>query len=257
MGGSQGDLFINVVTKNFSGDIDIFAAEGLLPLTKIVIFADGNLDETGRLIYLRKEERLILRIQGRTPDDDPATFRIKFGGSFIALEPNKESEVPTVARASGENESGVRVNSVGTIVEVIPKPTPVRKPVETAVKASPEPTPKETKTLEPPKVVVSENIPKPVPKATPADRSTPTLETVFGNRKKPKKPARPSTAPAKGKSKAKAEAKKPAPKPATPPPAEEKPDPLASIRLIVLLKNGDMIERPMSEVQSSASIKES
>jgi hypothetical protein len=33
------------------------------------------------------------------------------------------------------------------------------------------------------------------------------------------------------------------------PPAEKKPDPLASIRLVVLLKNGETIEKPMSEVQ--------
>src|SRR5438552_821087 len=40
--GRQGDIFINVVTKNLSGDIDIFTAEGLRPLTKMVIYADDQ-----------------------------------------------------------------------------------------------------------------------------------------------------------------------------------------------------------------------
>ena len=74
--GSQGDIFINVVTKNFNGDIDVFTADNLRPLTKIVVYADTADNETGRVIYLRQPEKLILRVEGRTPDDNPATFRI-------------------------------------------------------------------------------------------------------------------------------------------------------------------------------------
>src|SRR5437870_11422890 len=37
--GDQGDIFVSVVTKNFSGDIDIFLVDGLRPLTKMVIYA--------------------------------------------------------------------------------------------------------------------------------------------------------------------------------------------------------------------------
>ena len=83
--GGQGDIFINVVAKNFSGDIDIFTADTLNPLTKMVFQPDGGLSETGRLVYLRKAARLILRVEGRSPNDDPASFRIKFAGSFVAL----------------------------------------------------------------------------------------------------------------------------------------------------------------------------
>ena len=32
--GSQGDVFVNLVTKNFAGDIDVFLQNGLRPLTK-------------------------------------------------------------------------------------------------------------------------------------------------------------------------------------------------------------------------------
>ncbi len=90
--GSQGDVFVNVFTKNFNGDFDIFIADGLRPISKIITLSGFSEYETGRVIYLRKQERLLLRVQGRTPDDEPATFQIKFAGSFVAL---NEADVPT------------------------------------------------------------------------------------------------------------------------------------------------------------------
>ncbi len=122
--GEQGDLFINVVARNFTGDIDVFTQNGLRPLSKIVVYADFGESETGRVIYLRKPEKMILRVQGRTPGDDPATFRIKFAGSFLASTQSEPGAEPTLPTVTARNESGVRVNSVGTIVEIIPKATP-------------------------------------------------------------------------------------------------------------------------------------
>src|SRR5215203_1352557 len=54
--GEQGDLFINVQSRNFTGDIDVFVTAGLRPLTKMVMYADQPESETGRVIYLRKPE---------------------------------------------------------------------------------------------------------------------------------------------------------------------------------------------------------
>ncbi len=133
--GNQGDVFINIVTKNLDGDIDIFMIDGLRPLTKIRVFSDSSDNETGRIVYLRKFERILLRIQGRSPNDDPATFLIKFAGSFQPLQNiagNQETNLPEI---NTENQSGVRVNSVGTIIERVPKPIPespkiVENPVE-------------------------------------------------------------------------------------------------------------------------------
>ena len=248
--GGQGDIFINVVTKNFAGDIDVFAADALRPLTKMVIYPDAEVSETGRLIYLRKGERLVLRVEGRSPNDDPAEFRIKFGGSFIAITGQKPDEAPTVARSASANEPGVKVNSVGTIVAIIPKPqpSPVVEPVE-AKEPIAEPITAAEKT-------------DPVAKAEPvedrlvADRPavekkgrtkrvvvTSDIPTVFG--KKPAKTtskAPPKTArPPRGRKAVEAEK-------AAQPPAEPIPDPLASIRLVVELKDGSSIERPMNEV---------
>ncbi len=130
--GTQGDVFINVVTSNLNGDIDIFTADNLKPLTKVTIYSDVSQNETGRVIYLRKPEKLILRIEGRTPNDDPATFRIKFAGSFAPSKITAENEVPDLPEVKAENQGDIKVNSVGTIIAVEPKPTPT--PKETTAK---------------------------------------------------------------------------------------------------------------------------
>ncbi|MDQ3799613.1 MAG: hypothetical protein M3384_09195, partial [Acidobacteriota bacterium] len=114
--GTQGDVFINVTATNLNGDIDVFTAGSLRPLTKISLYAGDSTTETGRVIYLRKPERLILRIEGRTPNDNPATFRVKFAGSFVPLEATAETEAPKLPEIKPNENSNVRVNSVGTII---------------------------------------------------------------------------------------------------------------------------------------------
>ncbi len=115
--GNRGDIFINVKTHNFSGDIDIYEAETLKPRTKMVIYADEDEYETGRIVYQRKPSRLILRIQGKAYLDMPAKFLIKFAGSFGAIDSALAENIeapPTVTETEIE---GVKVNSVGTIIE--------------------------------------------------------------------------------------------------------------------------------------------
>lgn len=264
--GTQGDIFVNIVTKNFNGDIDIFAVEGLRSLTKIVIYADSSSNETGRLIYLRKPEKLLLRVEGRSPNDDPATFRIKFGGSFVAAAGGPETEAPEMPEIKSGNESDLIVNSVGTIIGVKPKPTPA--PKETVVaKVEPPPVKKDEETekaVDEPevkpeevekkpekiRVLVSENIPP----------ATPKKEIKKPVRKPPVKPAPKKTDETVAKEDTAKDAEaKPADKPVTaartpkkpkvvtpkPPPA---PDPLENVRLVILFKDGKKIERPMSEV---------
>lgn len=276
--GGQGDVFINIVTRNFTGDIDVFAAEALRPLTKMVIYADAGVNETGRLIYLRKAERLILRVEGRSPNDDPATFRIKFAGSFIALATQKPQYAPAIKGSEVNAESGIRVNSVGTIVEVIPKPQPPvkEKPIaKEAVavtdgnKKKSEPAVKKTSTSESklPKKPVKESVSRSKvaekkSNSTNSPAITPPAKTPGEVAKKDSAPvsksvkrtdaSEPNTVfkrPTKSKNTSVAK-KSPTktPKPPTTP-EEKKPDPLARIRLLVQLKDGKMIERPMSEVQ--------
>ena len=134
--GDQGDLFINIVTRNFTGDLDVFTTAGLRPITKVVIYANDSENETGRAVYFRKTEKLLLRVQGRSPNDDPASFRIKFAGSFVAANESDTLSEPELPKITTANGSGIRVNSVGTIIPTPPKPVIAKtepvEPVETS-----------------------------------------------------------------------------------------------------------------------------
>ena len=263
--GKQGDIFLKIEAANLNGDIDIFYADNLRPLTKISLYAESAPVQTGREIYLRKSERLILKVEGRTPNDDPATYSIKFEGSFQSVAANSVPKAPVIPQKTSENEneneSGVKVNSVGTIIETAPKPTPT--PKETVARntsrrntnaTTPQPvttikpktttskTAKKTDTIdendEPkkPEVIVSENLPKttetvkketaakPSSKSQPAKRTTTTTKKTTTAKKEP--------VPAKPK----------------PNPAAELAKALENVRLVVEFKDGGKIERPMNDV---------
>jgi hypothetical protein len=285
----QGDLFVNLVTKNLNGSVDVFAADGLRPLGQIMVYADLSSSETGRVIYLRKPEKILLRIEGRTPNDEAAEFQLKFAGSFEAVAPTEELPPPKVSDTALETDSGVKVNSVGTIVAVIPKPRPtptaVTEPAETAeTKPSAEKPAKEENTDQP-----SETVNKPAEEAkTTEPQKKPIDETKVADEKKPavassERPTRrtrplPSAKKVNAEtatSERKAEATVPATEESkkeetetapteqkriatvlrrnprvvvTDKTAEPKPDPLASITLVILFKDGTKIERPMNEV---------
>lgn len=279
--GGQGDLFINVQTANFSGDVDVFAVPGLRPLTKMVMYAEAAASETGRVIYLRKPETILLRIQGRTPGDEEASYRIKFAGSFVASK--AQDGAPEAPKVDSDTRSNVRVNSVGTIVEVIPKATPAPKEESTPVseQVASEPIRKvdekdaagTTKKTDEPRsddllpnreVVITDPL---------ADKDT--LETDKTDSSVDPPVRRNSRSRRNNRREAEARkdrVAKAAEKEATdqkdssipedeavaekdPPSAKrakaERPkavDPMASIRLVIRFKNGGVIERPMSEV---------
>lgn len=124
--GDQGDVFINVVTSNINGAIDVFTKIGLRPRTKITLFADSRENETGRVLYMRESGLLILRIQGRSPNDDPGNYQLKFAGAFSPVSGLEEKDLgPRVQNVEGS----VRVNSVGTI---LPQPKSTRAEPEQA-----------------------------------------------------------------------------------------------------------------------------
>jgi hypothetical protein len=231
--GAQGDIFVNVVTKNFSGDIDVFTADSLKPLTKMVMYADVGTAETGRVIYMRQPGRLLLRIEGRTPNDDPATYRVKFAGSFVALAPEKAVKPPTVTTAQ---DTGVIVNSVGTIIAVAPPPKKEEKPVEAVTAPVKKTPPAEAKKRE----TASAKTEKP-PARTGNNPDGP--RTVFQN--KAKKVTVDETAADEAGEKTETKPKRAS---TTKPPREKAADPLASVRLVVILKDGTRIEKAMPEV---------
>jgi len=259
--GKQGDIFINVVTKNLDGDIDVFTADNLRPLTKITVYSDNPDSETGRVIYLRQPQKLILRVEGKTPTDEPASFRIKFAGSFEPIAGIADADESKQPEVKSNEQGDIRVNSVGTIIEVKPKPKPTPKATtakvekkepgkvdeekdtektETETAKKDEPEEEENKK---PEVIVTDNLPeKKDDSETKTDENTAENVTPKKNPtpKKQVKPKKPVTT-------AKTETK-----PKTTP--EKKPEPtvdqsqLENIRLIVIFKDGTKIERPMSEI---------
>jgi hypothetical protein len=125
--GLQGDLELTVESYNLDGDIDIFLASNLRPLTKVTLYAGASLTKAAKTVYLRRDEPLILRVQARTPNDAEGTYRITFGGAFRPAdrlvnndaastgEPLAASPTPTPARRADRNVR--RVTSAGARIE--------------------------------------------------------------------------------------------------------------------------------------------
>lgn len=257
--GRRGDVFVNVVTKNLNGDIEVFTADRLRSRTKITLFADATDSETGRVIYMRKPERLILRVQGRTPNDDAATFRIRFAGSFspmAAVASKKKDDFPDI---DPSDRGTVRVNSVGTIItdkdetenetndpDIKSKPTKDRenKAVNDDGRSAPEISnsqKKPTKTddkrdlVNTARLIITDPFAKPK-EEKPKDSDEPDLTIELKEKLQKSAIVRIERVLEDEDDREKAE--------------EEKSKALAKIRLVILLKNGDKFTRRMSEISS-------
>jgi hypothetical protein len=140
---SPGDLLITVDSKNLNGDIDVFTAITFRPLMKTTVYTSSQSPSVTKGIYLRAHQILILRVEARTPNDDPGSYHIHFGGSFepfsggIPVAENTES-----TDSSGQKSSSNRLSSVGA---TIPRP-----PVEITETAEAKPSPSPEKPEEKP-----------------------------------------------------------------------------------------------------------
>lgn len=157
----QGDLELMVESYNLDGDIDIFLAGNLRPLTKVTLYAAGSAAKVSKSVYLRRAEPLILRVQARTPNDAEGTYRIMLGGAFrpaerLASDAASPAETlaanptPTPARSADRNVR--RVTSAGARI--------AEPPVEAAVR---EETGKSEATSEPPAVAATRSPARPRP----------------------------------------------------------------------------------------------
>lgn len=228
--GAQGDIIIRVQTTNFDGDIDVFNAQGLRPVTKMSFISGTSLTESVREIYLRKSERMILRVEGRSANDEAAAYRIIFEGSF---RPSAAAvKAPEAPEVKAESQGAVRVNSVGTIIET----------KKTESEAAAEKRADEAQTqVEPERAEIASEKSE---AAAPA-KTTETKRTVQLSRP----PARRTAGRATGGT-----VRRPPPaassaarRPPAPPIAA--PDPLADVKLVVLLKAGDAVLHPINQVQ--------
>lgn len=246
--GTPGDLLITIQSTNLNGDLDVFTAVTLRPLLKLSLYAESTTPVT-KGIYLRKREDLILRIEARSPNDDPGTYRLYFGGSFEPLPGGPdiaEAEAEPSPEPAATGQKGRRVSSVGArieepappITEVAAAPTPA---------PTPEPTP-EAKPVETPKPAVTE---KSTAETEPA-KTTPPPRNTRGRRPAPRSqppapketPPRNEPAPAVRAEETKRATAEPKPKPPAP-----EPEPEVGPRLIIETNDGTLINRSMSTVK--------
>lgn len=255
--GTPGDVLITVDSQNLNGDIDVFTFTGLQPLLKFTVYA-GSSSAITKSIYLRKQEDLILRVEGRTPNDDEAVYRIHFGGSFAPLASapwisegdNATQPANAAARTAATAKKGRRVSSVGARIdeppaEVAEAPTP--EPTPEAVEATPKtaaakPKPGNSRVRRPATRPAAKKSPAETAKAeeTAKDESeanAPTENTESEKKTTParKRPTRKTTT---------ARTAKPAPAPAPPQEVEE-----SGPRLLIETNDGTLIDRYMSTVR--------
>ena len=257
--GTPGDLSVTVNSRNLNGDVDIFTAVTFRPLLKISIYANTISPEVTKGVYFRSRQILILRVEARSPDDDPGSYRITLGGSFqpfsggIPVAENTESTSDTMTTSRNPR----RLSSVGATIPRPPepkaeeakteeKPAVSEPPKET--EARPEAKPKPTRTTtrgsarnrtpRAPRTKPPETE-KPKPEAAKTEPS----ETETPKTEKPKTAKSRTTKPKVEPKPAEGEEKSGETQPAAPP--QEPPGP----HLIIEQKDGTRIDRPMSTVR--------
>lgn len=243
---TPGDLIVTVNSRNLNGDVDIFTAVTFRPLTKISIYANTIPPEVTKGLYFRTRQILILRVEARTPNDDPGGYRITFGGSFQAFSggiPVAETSEETTETAQIGNRRTKRLSSVGATIkepaaEVKPEEAKApeiaaeKPPEETPTVKKPEPKSKTTRTT--PTRTTRARPPR-TTRSRPAQTEAAKTETTKAQTEETK----PATAEGEGKSGEKAAAEKPATQ-ETPP---------AGAHLLIEEKDGTRIDRPMSTVR--------
>jgi len=254
--GTPGDLIFTIESKNLNGDIDVFAAAGLRPLLKFTLYAESSA-AISKSIYLRKREDLILRVEARTPNDDPGTYHVRFGGSFELLpaEPLMAERQNDAEKSASDNravnKTGRRVSSVGARIPE-PAPTPATEvaaqpPSEGTAEPAAAVTPKKRTVAAAPKRSTTKNARTTKPsnrKSAPA--SAPAAgepETAKVETEKPESEEVPSTVSRRTGRKT-ANRRTPVTKP-----AEPSAEPESGPRLLIETKNGTLIDRFMSTVR--------
>lgn len=262
--GNPGDLLVTIDSKNLNGDVDVFTAVTYRPLIKTTLYANSQSGEVTKGFYLRAHQILILRVEARTPNDEAGTYHIRFGGGFAPFSggiPVAENTEPATD-AANPTRSGTRLSSVGaTIVEPVTEKPPANAEPKTVaetekpavdsepVKKPAASTSAKTKPVRPPSTARNSRgrarpaRPKPAASETGTTVKTEEAKTATKEEAKPEKAEEPKkVAPGEEKPAVSSEKAEPA-KPAT----QELPGPGA--HLMIELKDGTKIDRPMSTVR--------
>jgi len=269
---NPGDLIITMDSKNLNGDVDVFTAVTFRPLMKTTMYANTQMPEVTKSIFLRVHQILILRVEARTPNDEAGVYHLRFRGSFEPFSggiPVAEATEST-AESPRSNRGTKRVSSVGatiaeppaeTTAKAEPTPAPVSEP--RAVATGPETENSKTaseraKKPEAPKSTTGKTTARSTPRNTrrraPA-RSKPTAQPKESAEGSPNKsetePTTKESEPVKketpGGGKSRARVSKTTPTPEKPP--QEITPPPTAVRLVIEEKDGTKIDRPMSTVR--------
>jgi hypothetical protein len=254
--GMPGDVLITVDSTNLNGDIDVFTFSGLRPLLKFTVYA-GSSSPITKGIYLRQREDLILRVEGRTPNDEDASYRIHFAGAFepITSGPLAEHEdaLQPATAAEASNKTGRRVSSVGAridepsseVAEVAETPTPEPTPIAAAEPETPKTTGRATSRSNRRRVPPARRRPAVSPKSTePADTVT---KTETEEKPEAETPGTETAAVAPKRSSRATRRNRAARKPATPAAVPESDS--SGPRLIIETNDGTLVDRFMGSVR--------
>lgn len=234
--GLPGELEITVESAGLEGDVDLYIADGLRPLVKIPLYVASGATRVSKTVFLRREERLILRVEARATGDVTGTYRIRFGGTF-APELNApdvaETPLPVAPPPAGELRTATGARIAGAPAE------------RSAEKATEEKTKTATK-----EVAEKGEVKNEAPSAPSDERSPRTAARNEGE-------SAPSTARAENAARETVARRgsRSAPRrgvvrrtsPARPVPVP--PAPLASGRLVLELRDGTRVEREMRAVR--------
>ncbi|HYN83605.1 MAG TPA: hypothetical protein VER32_00010 [Pyrinomonadaceae bacterium] len=137
---TEGDLVITVESTYLYGSVDVFSLPALRPLAKVTLYGASSPTTVTRSVYLRREESLILRVEGRTMTDADAVYAVRFSGSFAPARADAVRTPPApgpTPQAVASTRRGQRTATGARINEPAPEPTPTPAATETAENATP------------------------------------------------------------------------------------------------------------------------
>lgn len=290
--GQQGDLELTVESNNLDGEIDIYLANSMRPLTKVTLFAGTSGSRIAKTVYIRRDAPLILRVQARTPNDAEGAYRIRFGGTFRPAnrlagdsvstdETAAANPLPAPTPAGSAGRKVQRVTSTGArieepVAEIAVKEdsekteVPPASPPVAEKKATPKPRPARTRAAtrgtsrrnvsrtttsndaekaEGAKPEEGKNETQVAETNTPGE-STP-AETSTASKSKPARPIRIPRAPRnRNSSTTKKTGTPPSPTDAaTTSPVETNAPPASGPRLVLIMRDGEKLERDMSSIR--------
>ena len=248
---------ISVQYSNLNGDIDLFTSDGMRPLAKIGLVASDNLIKVERTVFLRLHEKLILRVEAKSANDDPGRYQIHFAGTFEPIADAGEAPTPPTVEAKPNSTNRRRVTTAGEVI-IEPEPEPVAKvepppkPARSCSSAKPKTRP--TRGTATPTAARRQSRPRaaarprarqeklgPETKTTTTASATPPAENDPSSAAAGTPPARPNPKKPATRSTARTTPAVPAPAPA--------PDPMANARLVVETRDGGLHEHYLRDVR--------